>query len=313
MNNEFKSGFVTIIGRPNVGKSTLMNALVGEKVAIVSNKPQTTRNQIKSILTGDDFQVVFIDTPGIHNPGTKLGTYMVKAAENTLNAVDLIIYITEPDTKPGKTDKMIIERLNAMRKSGPGAPPVYLVINKIDMIEKPEVLKVIDAFKDLCAFDQIVPISALKQINLDRLTELIKGSLVPGPKYFPEDMLTDQPERQLVAEILREKALRCLQDEVPHGVAVEILSMKHRKDESRKGGGLMDIEATMYCERDTHKGIIIGKSGAMLKRISTNAREDIEALLGIHVNLQVWVRVKKDWRNSDFYLKNFGYNEREIE
>lgn len=301
MSNEFKSGFVSLIGRPNVGKSTLMNCLIGEKIAIISSKPQTTRNKIQSILTTDDMQVIFIDTPGLHTPKSKLGNYMVKSAENTLSNVDIVLYLIEPFEKIKDSDKAILERLKNVKN------PVFLVINKIDTVEKPELLKVMEAYSNEYPFAEIIPISALKDKNTEELLKAIRKYIPAGPKYFPEDMITDQPERQIVAEMIREKALYLLQDEIPHGIAVEITSMKPRKDKD-----ITDIEATIYCERDSHKGIIIGKQGSMLKKIGSNARRDIERFIDGSVNLQIWIKVKKDWRDSDFLLKNFGYDEKNI-
>ena len=301
MNDKFYSGFVSLIGRPNVGKSTLMNALVGEKIAIISHKPQTTRNKIRSILTKDNFQAVFIDTPGIHKPKSKLGDYMVKSAETTLNEVDIILYLIEPYEKIKESDRSIIERLNKVKTD------VFLIINKIDTVEAESLLKVIDAYKDVYPFKEIIPISAANGKNIDELMNVIKKYLPEGPKYFPEDMVTDQPERQLAAEIIREKSLYLLQQEIPHGIAVEITSMKKRNDKD-----IIDIEATLYCEQDSHKGIIIGKQGSMLKKIGSSARYDIERLLGSKTNLQIWIKVKKNWRDSDFLLKNFGYDKKEI-
>lgn len=301
MSNKFHSGFVSLIGRPNVGKSTLMNLIVGEKIAIMSSKPQTTRNQIQSILTTDDYQIVFIDTPGIHKPKSKLGNYMVKSAETTFSNVDVILYLIEPYEKIKDSDMAIIEKLRGTKT------PVFLIINKIDTVEKPELLKVIDAYSKVYDFAEIIPISALKGSNKDTLLDMIAKYLPEGPKYFPDDMITDQPERQLVAELIREKGLRLLQDEIPHGLAIEITSMKQREKSD-----IVDIDATIYCERESHKGIIIGKQGTMLKKIGSNARHDIERLLGNPVNLQLWVKVKKDWRDSDFLLKNFGYDSKQI-
>lgn len=301
MSKEFKSGFVSLIGRPNVGKSTLMNCLIGEKIAIISSKPQTTRNKIQSILTTDDMQVIFIDTPGLHTPKSKLGNYMVKSAENTLSNVDIVLYLIEPFEKIKDSDRAILDRLKNVKS------PVFLIINKIDTIEKPELLKVMEAYSNEYDFAEIIPISALKDKNTEELLKAIRKYIPEGPKYFPEDMITDQPERQIVAEMIREKALYLLQDEIPHGIAVEITSMKPRKDKD-----MTDIEATVYCERESHKGIIIGKQGSMLKKIGSNARRDIERFLGGSVNLQIWIKVKKDWRDSDFLLKNFGYDEKNI-
>lgn len=296
MAKKFYSGFVSLVGRPNVGKSTLMNRLIGEKIAIISNKPQTTRNSVQSILTKDDFQIVFIDTPGIHKPRHKLGEFMVKSAETTLNEVDAVLMLIEPADRVLEADRLIIEKFSKIKS------PVILVINKVDSTDKERVFKVIDNYRKLYDFAEIVPISALEGTNTDELLEVIKKYLPEGPQYFPSDMITDQPERQIAAEIIREKALRLLQEEIPHGIAVEIMEMKKRPE-----GNMVDVRATIYCEKDSHKGIIIGKHGAMLKKIGTNAREDIQKLLGSPIYLDLWVKVKKDWRDNDFLLKNFGY------
>ncbi len=301
MNNHFCSGFISLIGRPNVGKSTLMNSLIGEKIAIISSKPQTTRNKIQSILTEGDFQAIFIDTPGIHKPKSKLGNYMVKSAETTLNEVDIVLYLIEPFEKIKESDLSIIKKLENVYT------PVFLIINKIDRVCPEEILKVIDNYKSMYNFSEIIPISALKGKNRDELLKCIKKYLPEGPQFFPSDMITDQPERQIVSEIIREKSLKLLQDEIPHGIAVEVSSMKPRKDKD-----IIDIQATIYCERDSHKGIIIGKQGSMLKKIGSNARYEIERLLGSPINLQIWIKVKKDWRDSDFLLKNFGYDQKQI-
>ena len=301
MNKKFHSGFVSLIGRPNVGKSTLMNLLIGEKISIISSKPQTTRNKIQTILTTDTMQVIFVDTPGIHKSKSKLGDYMVKSAETSLNDVDIVLYLIEPYEKIKDSDKAILERLKKVET------PVFLVINKIDTIDKPELLKVIENYSKEYNFAEIIPLSALKGKNQETLLENIEKYLPEGPQYFPEDMITDQPEKQIVSEIIREKALYLLQDEIPHGIAVEITSMKHRKDKD-----IMDIEATIYCERDSHKGIIIGKQGSMLKKIGSNARRDIQRFLSSQINLQIWIKVKKDWRDSDFLLRNFGYDSKNI-
>lgn len=301
MKNDFRSGFVSLIGRPNVGKSTLMNSLIGEKIAIISSKPQTTRNKIQSILTEEDFQAIFIDTPGIHKPKSKLGNYMVKSAETTLNEVDIVLYLIEPFEKIKESDLAIIKRLEKV------STPVFLIINKIDTVAPEEILAVIYSYKSVYNFAEIIPVSALKGKNKEDLLKCIKKYLPQGPQFFPSDMITDQPERQIVAEIIREKALKLLQDEIPHGIAVEISSMKPRKDKD-----MVDIQATIYCERDSHKGIIIGKQGSMLKKIGSNARYEIERLLGSPINLQIWIKVKKDWRDSDFLLKNFGYDQKQI-
>ena len=301
MAEKFYSGFVSLVGRPNVGKSTLMHRLIGEKIAIISNKPQTTRNKIQSILTKDNYQIVFIDTPGIHRPRHKLGEYMVKSAETTLNEVDAVLMLIEPADRVLESDRLIIEKLARVKS------PVILVINKVDTADKERVFKVIDNYRQLYNFSEIVPISALEGTNTDELLETIKKYLPEGPQYFPADMITDQPERQIASEIIREKALRLMQEEIPHGIAVEISEMKKRPE-----GNLVDVRATIYCEKDSHKGIIIGKHGAMLKKIGSNARTDIERLLGSPIYLELWVKVKKDWRDSDFLLKNFGYDSRNI-
>ncbi|VDN48961.1 maturation of 16S RNA and assembly of 30S ribosomal subunit GTPase [Petrocella atlantisensis] len=299
MNNK-KSGFVTIIGRPNVGKSTLMNHLIGQKIAIMSDKPQTTRNRIQTILTNDLGQIVFIDTPGIHVPMTKLGEFMNTSAETTLNEVDVVLWLIEPDKKIGKGDRYIIERLARVET------PVFLVINKMDTIAKNELLEVIATYKDQYNFKDIIPISALKGDNTDILLDQIFDVLEDGPMYFPEDMITDQPERQICAELIREKVLLNMEQEIPHGIAVVIDQMKEREDQA-----IVDIDATIVCEKDSHKGMVIGKQGSMLKKIGSMARRDMENLLGSKVNLKIWVRVKKDWRDSDYLLKNYGYTNKE--
>ena len=305
--NDFRSGFVTLIGRPNVGKSTLMNLFIGEKISIVTNKPQTTRNKIRSILTGDDYQIVFIDTPGIHNPTTKLGNYMVKSAYTALNEADAIVYLVEPREKVHEGDRTILESLTNV------TTPVFLVINKVDTVDKPGLLKIIEAYNKAYNFKEIIPLSALTGENTDALLKSLRGVLEPGPMYFPEDQITDQPERQITAEIIREKALTFLQEEIPHGLAVEITGMKSRSQNPEvEPDALVDVGATIYCERESHKAIIIGKKGEMLKKIGSAARRDIQRLLGSPIYLELWVKVKKNWRDSDFLLKNFGYNERDI-
>ena len=296
LSDEFKSGFITIIGRPNVGKSTLMNNLVGEKLSIVSSKPQTTRNTIQTVLTKDNYQIVFIDTPGIHKPRHKLGEYMVKVAENTLNEVDIIIFMITPDYEVGVGDQFIIKQLEKVKT------PVLLVINKIDEANKEKLAKTVSSYSSMYNFNDIVPISALSGDNVDELIKVLIKNLPNGPKYFPDDTLTDQPEKFIVAEIIREKALNLLEQEVPHGVAVEITNMKEQQ-----GSKLINIGATIYCEKESHKGIIIGKDGQLLKKIGTNARVDIERLLGTKVFLELWVKVKKDWRDNPLTLKGFGY------
>lgn len=298
---EFKSGFVTLIGRPNVGKSTLMNHLIGQKIAITSDKPQTTRNRIQTVYTEENGQIIFLDTPGIHKAKNKLGEYMVNVAERTVNEVDVVLWLVEPSTFIGAGDQYIAEQLSRVKT------PVVLVINKVDTVKKEEILKFITAYKDIHAFAEIVPVSALKGDNTKALIETIFKYLPQGPKYFDEDTITDQPERQIVAELIREKALRLLSDEIPHGIAVAIDHMRERPDSD-----LMDIEATIVCERDSHKGIIIGKKGEKLKKIGMLARQEMENLLDIRVNLQLWVKVKKDWRDSDFLLKNYGYNKNNL-
>ena len=298
MQDNFKSGFVTLIGRPNVGKSTLMNRLIGQKIAITSNKPQTTRNRIQTVLTTEEGQIVFVDTPGIHKAKNKLGEYMVNIAERSLNEVDVVLWLVEPSTFIGAGEKHIIEQLKKVKT------PVILVINKVDMVKKEEVLTFIDAYRKECDFAEIVPVSARRGDNTDELVNVIMKYLPYGPQFYDEDMITDQPERQIVAEMIREQALRQLDKEIPHGIAVVIDRMKERPD-----GSCMDIEATIICERDSHKGIIIGKQGAMLKKIGTKARISMENLLDMKVNLKLWVKVKKDWRDSDTLLRNYGYRE----
>lgn len=301
MERKYKSGFVTLIGRPNVGKSTLMNQIIGQKIAITSDKPQTTRNRIQTVYTSEEGQIIFVDTPGIHKAKNKLGEYMVTVAERTLNEVDLILWLVEPSTFIGAGERHIAEQLTRVKT------PIILVINKIDTVKKEEILTFIGAYKDICNFAEIVPVSALNGENKESLMKAIFNYLPEGPQFYDEDTITDQPERQIVAELIREKALRLLDEEIPHGIAVSIESMKERKK-----GNIVDIEATIVCERDSHKGIIIGKQGAMLKKIGTLARQEIENLLDMKVNLQIWVKVKKDWRDSDFLLKNYGYNKKDI-
>ena len=275
MANEFKSGFVTFIGRPNVGKSTLMNRLIGQKIAITSSKPQTTRNRIQTVYTDERGQIIFLDTPGINRAKNKLGNYMLQVAERTLNEVDVVLWLVEPSTFIGGGEKYILEA--------------------------------IDTYKDVCEFAEIIPVSALKGKNTDDVIDSIYKYLDEGPMYFDEDTITDQPERQICAELIREKALRLLSQEIPHGIAVVIDAMKVRRH-----GHIVDIDATIVCERDSHKGIIIGKQGSMLKKIGTQARIEMENLLDMKVNLQLWVKVKKDWRDSDMLLKNYGYDKKEV-
>lgn len=294
----YKSGFVTLIGRPNVGKSTLMNHLIGQKIAITSNKPQTTRNRIQTVLTLENAQIVFLDTPGIHKAKNKLGNYMVNVAEHTLNEVDVILWLVEPTTYIGAGERHIIEQLKKTKT------PVILVINKTDTVKREEVLTFIDTYRKELDFQEIVPVSALKRDNTEELVKCIVDYLPEGQPFYDEDTVTDQPMRQIVAELIREKALRLLEEEIPHGIAVSVESMKEK-------GNICHIDATIVCERESHKGIIIGKGGQMLKKIGSKARPDIEDLLEMQVNLQLWVKVKKDWRDSDFLLKNFGYNPRD--
>ena len=299
-NDQYRSGFAALIGRPNVGKSTLMNALIGQKIAITSNKPQTTRNRIQTVYTSQEGQIVFVDTPGIHKSKNRLGDYMVNVAQRSLKEVDVILWLVEPSGFIGAGERHILDQLGRLNT------PVILVINKIDTVKRQELLGFIDTYRKEMDFAEIVPVSALKRDNLEELIKYIMRYLPYGPAFFDEDTITDQPERQIVAELIREKALRRLEEEIPHGVAVTIERMKRRRN-------IVDIEATIICEKDSHKGIIIGKQGSMLKKIGTDARADIEDMLGSQVNLQLWVKVKKDWRDSDFLLKNFGYNQRESE
>lgn len=294
MEENYKSGFVTLIGRPNVGKSTLMNYLVGQKIAITSNKPQTTRNRIRTVLTTEEGQVVFVDTPGIHKAKNKLGAYMVNIAERSLDEVDVVLWLVEPSTFIGAGERHIIDQLGRVKT------PVILVINKTDMVKKEDVFLSIDAYRKAYDFAAIVPVSARSGENTDELVKVILQYLPYGPRFYDEDTITDQPERQIVAELIREKALHCLQDEIPHGIAVAIDRMKKEKK-------VMQIDATIICERDSHKGIIIGKQGAMLKKIGSTARYEIERMLDCKVNLKLWVKVQKNWRDSDYLMKNFGY------
>ncbi len=293
-----KSGFVTLVGRPNVGKSTLMNHLIGQKIAITSNKPQTTRNKIQTVYTDERGQIVFLDTPGIHKSKNKLGDYMVGVAQRTLNEVDIAIWLVEPTDYIGAGERHIIEQLKKAKC------PIFLVINKIDTVKREQLLPFIDTYRKELDFSEVIPVSAMRGDNCDVLLEEIFKYLPYGEMFYDEETVTDQPIRQITAELIREKALRLLSDEIPHGIAVTIEQMKDR-------GGIYDVDATIYCERDSHKGIIIGKGGAMLKKIGSLARPEIEGMLEAQVNLQLWVKVKKDWRDSDFLLKNFGYNDDE--
>ncbi len=294
-NPQYRSGFAAIVGRPNVGKSTLMNRLIGQKIAITSAKPQTTRNRIQTVYTSEEGQIVFLDTPGIHEARNKLGDYMVNVAMGTLSDVDVVLWLVEASTYVGKTDKKIAAKLKNCKT------PIILVINKSDTVKREEMFGIIDAYKDLCDFAEVIPLSALKGENTDALIPLILKYLPYGEAFYDEDTITDQPQRQIVAEMIREKALKCLDDEIPHGIAVTIERMQFTDK-------IVNIDAVIICEKDSHKGIIIGKGGAMLKKIGSAARYEIERMLEEQVNLKLWVKVKKDWRDSDFLLKNFGYD-----
>ncbi len=338
MDNNFKTGFITLIGRPNVGKSTLMNHMIGQKIAITSNKPQTTRNKIMTVYTDDECQMIFLDTPGIHETKNKLGEYMTKVAKSTLEEVDVVLWLVEPSTFIGEGEKSIIEELKKCRK------PVILVINKIDTVSEDRLSTFEAAYRKEMDFSEVVHVAALKSKNIDKVMGAIKKLLPYGPPFYDEETLTDQPERQITAEIIREKALRLLQDEVPHGIAVTIETMRMREkkepepkpkkkrhqhppkkskleemnsfidepDNNYDPEGIMDIEATIICERDSHKGIVIGKGGSMLKKIGSAARKDIEELVGCKVNLQLWVKVRRDWRDDNTQLKSFGYDMRNL-
>lgn len=297
-----KSGFVALIGRPNVGKSTLMNTLIGQKIAITSNKPQTTRNRIQTVFTDERGQIVFLDTPGIHKAKNKLGEYMVKVSTRTLRDVDMVLWLVEPSTFIGEGDEHIFEILSSVNI------PVILAINKMDSLkQKEDMLEVIAKYSSRMHFAEVVPVSALKGTNTDKLLDIIFKYLSEGPMYYDEDTVTDQPIKQIAAELIREKALRFLQEEIPHGIAVEIDTFNYRDS-----GDMVDIEAAIVCEKDSHKGIIIGKGGSMLKRIGTAARKDIEGLLESRVNLKLWVKVRPKWRDSDVQMKNFGYNPKDL-
>ena len=292
----YKSGFVTVVGRPNVGKSTLLNHIIGEKISIISNKPQTTRNKIQLVYTEPEFQVVFLDTPGIQMPKNKLGEYMLKVSRSTLEEVDLITFMVDESMKTGKLDNYIIEQLKSIET------PIILLINKTDKLNKDEVNQLMQKYKDMNMFKDIIPISAINGTNIDSYINSIKKLLPSGPQYFPEDMITDQPERLIISEIIREKALKNLEEEVPHGIFVEIEKISEREKKN-----LIDVHAIIYCEKQSHKGIVIGKGGKMLKRIGKEARTDIERLLGSQVNLQLWVKVEKNWREKEGKVRRFGY------
>jgi GTP-binding protein Era len=297
-----KSGFVALIGRPNVGKSTLMNHLIGQKIAITSRKPQTTRNRIQTVYNSERGQIVFLDTPGIHKAKNKLGEYMVYTAEHTIRDVDAVLWLVEPDAYIGAGEQHIAGMLKASKL------PIILVINKIDRIKKTEIPKTIERYRGLCPFEAIIPASAKMSINLDTIIDTLFRYLPYGPRFFDEDTVTDQPIRQIAAELIREKALRSLGEEVPHGIAVTIERMKTRPD-----GTITDVDATIICERDSHKGIIIGKGGSMLKKIGSEARPEIEELLGTKVSLKLWVKVRRNWRDSDVLIKNYGYDKKKID
>ena len=291
-----KSGIITICGRPNVGKSTLTNALVGEKVAIVSNKPQTTRNRICGILNRSESQFVFVDTPGLHKARTRLGDYMVNVVKESVSDVDAIMLLVEPIANIGGPEQQLIDRIKTI-----GCPAV-LVINKVETLEKKEdLLEIIQLYSQAHEFNAIVPISARKKEGVDELLNVLEGFIQPGPQLFPADMTSDQPERQMMAEILREKMLLCLDKEIPHGTAVEIVRFAERDDE------VVEVDATIYCEKNSHKGIIIGKGGAMLKKVSSLARKDMEKFMGTKIFLQTWVKVKENWRDNPAAIQNFGY------
>ncbi|SHH65203.1 GTPase Era [Sporanaerobacter acetigenes] len=292
----YKSGFVTIIGRPNVGKSTLLNFIIGEKVSIISDKPQTTRNKIQCVYTQNDFQIVFIDTPGIHKPKNKLDEYMMNVSKSTLNEVDVVTFIVDNSKKIGPLDENIIVQLKGVRT------PKILVINKIDKLSKEDIAEIMDTYRRLNMFDDIIPVSAMNGTNVSLYIDVLKKMMPEGPQYFPEDMITDQPERFIIAEIIREKALNYLEEEVPHGVFIAIDMINTRDDKD-----IIDVHATIYCEKESHKGIIIGKNGRKLKGIGKSARIDIENLLGSQVNLQLWVKVEKNWRDKENKVKYFGY------
>lgn len=298
--NDYKAGFAAIVGRPNVGKSTLMNCLIGQKIAITSNKPQTTRNRIQTVYTSDKGQIVFLDTPGIHKAKNRLGEYMIKSVNGALKDVDVILWLVEADEHIGPTDRQIADKLKEINI------PIILVVNKIDKVNREDLLKIVSLYSGLCDYAELVPVSAVKNENTDTLIDQIFKYLPYGMPFYDEDTVTDQPERQITAELIREKALKCLDDEIPHGVAVTIDKMDYNKPVVR-------IDATIICEKESHKGIIIGKQGQMLKKIGSAARYEIERLLERQVNLKLWVKVKKDWRDSDVLLKNFGYDKKTLD
>lgn len=295
MSNSFKSGFIAIIGRPNVGKSTFMNRVIGQKIAIMSDKPQTTRNKIQGVLTEKDAQFVFIDTPGIHKPKHRLGDFMVKIAENTLNEVDAVMFMINAKEGYGKGDQYILDRLQEVKR------PVYLIINKIDLIHPDELFPLIENYKDKYNFEEVMPISALQGNNVNHLLEVLKQKLPEGPQYYPEDQVTDHPERFIIGELIREKVLQLTHEEIPHSIAVVIENIEERESNA------VFIQATIVTERKTQKGILIGKQGNMLKNIGKNARKDIESLLGSKVYLELWIKVQKDWRNKQTQLREYGF------
>lgn len=299
MDTTFKSGFIAIIGRPNVGKSTLMNEVIGQKIAIMSDKPQTTRHKIQGVLTEEDAQLIFIDTPGIHKPKHKLGDFMVNVAENALNEVDAILFIINADEGYGKGDQYILDRLQKVNS------PVFLIINKIDLVHPDTLFPLIDQYKEKYDFDEIIPISALQGNNINRLLEVLKGYLPEGPQYYPSDQITDHPERFLMGELIREKVLELTREEIPHSIAVVMENIEKRES------GRLFIQATIITERKTQKGILIGKQGNMLKKIGEKARKDIESLLGTKIFLDLWVKVKKDWRNRQQHLQEYGFRDDE--
>ncbi len=295
----FKSGFVTIIGRPNVGKSTLMNSMIGEKISIMSDKPQTTRNKIRTVYTDEEAQIIFLDTPGIHKAKNQLGEFMNMEVDEALEEMDVLIMITDEFNKVGPGDEYILEKIRGLNVKK------ILIINKIDKFDKDSMLKMVHKFEEYKIFDDILPISAQNNIGVDGLTKLIKKYLKQGPMYFPDDYITDRPERFVVSEIIREKTLMYLQDEVPHGIAIEIEEMKERK-----GKNLVDIRANIICEKKSHKSIVIGQNGRKIKGIGKSAREDIEKLLGSQVNLQLWVKISQDWRDNNYLLHSLGYDKK---
>lgn len=292
----YKSGFISVIGRPNVGKSTLLNAVIGQKISIISDKPQTTRNKIQMVYTGLDFQIVFLDTPGIQMPKNKLGEYMLKISKSTLQEVDVVVFVVDESMQTGSMDSYIIEDLKDI------TTPIVLLINKIDKLSQEEVFQLIDKYDKMNLFKEIVPISALNNTNIDKFIQVLQGMLPEGPQYFPEDMITDQPEKFVISELIREKALINLEEEIPHGIFVTIDSFKERENKN-----LIDVFATIICEKKSHKGIVIGKNGRMLKEIGQSARLDIENLLDAKVNLQLWVKVEPNWREKADKVKYFGY------